>query len=122
MNEETALRRDFKKVSDELNSNTQSYDDQVTQQTDDNSKTMADYHDTLADLQQIKQEYNDRIAEKKKRDAIAAIMKKKEDEQKDKLDKLERASEYIQAVWRGWNARKECAKATKGKKKKKKKK
>ena len=63
-----------------------------------------------------------RIEEKKKRDQIAAIMKKKTDEQQAQMDRLVRASEYIQAHWRGLLARKDAEKARKGKKKKKKKK
>jgi hypothetical protein len=63
-----------------------------------------------------------RVEEKKKRDQIAAIMQKKTDEQKVLMNKLVRASEYLQAHWRGLQARKEAEKARKGKKKKKKKK
>ena len=62
------------------------------------------------------------IEEKRKRDEIAAIMKKKNDEQSAKLDRISRASEYIQAHWRGMLERKIMEKQRKGKKKKKKKK
>jgi len=49
----------------------------------------------MADLNQIKEEYEMRLEEKKKRDQIAAIMQKKNDDQKAKMDKLERACEFI---------------------------
>lgn len=58
-----------------------------------------------------------RVEEKKKRDQIAAIMQKKTDEQKVLMNKLVRASEYLQAHWRGLQARMEAEKARKGKKK-----
>jgi hypothetical protein len=62
-----------------------------------------------------------RLQEKKKRDQIAAIMKKKNDEQNAMKEKLVKASEFIQAHYRGMLARKEMEKARKGKKKKTKK-
>ncbi len=46
----------------------------------DNQKTQAEYEDCVADLNQIKEEYEMRLEEKKKRDEIAAIMQKKNDE------------------------------------------
>jgi len=53
------------------------------------------------ELKTIKEEYELLVEEKKKRDIIALIMKKKNDLQNEKLDKLERATEFIQAHWRG---------------------
>ena len=118
---EEKLRKEYKKSSDNLNSNVLSYDQDVTNQTIDNTKTKRDYDDTMADLNQIKEEYNMRLEEKRKRDEIAAIMQKKNEEQQAKMDRLERASEYIQAHWKGMLARKEADKARKkGKKGKKK--
>lgn len=97
------------------------YDREVNQHTVDNQKTQNEYDDTYADLLQLKEEYSMRLQEKKKRDEIAAIMQKKNDEQNAQKEKLVRASEFIQAHWRGLLARKEMEKARKGKKKKKKK-
>jgi len=56
--------------------------------------------------------------EKRKRDEIAAIMKKKADEQQAIMDKMIRASEFIQAHWRGMQERRLMEKSMKGKKKK----
>lgn len=55
----------------------------------------------MDELKTIKEEYELLVEEKKKRDIIALIMKKKNDLQNEKLDKLERATEFIQAHWRG---------------------
>ena len=63
-----------------------------------------------------------RLEEKRKRDEIAAIMKRKSDEQNAKMEKLNAAAEYIQAAWQGMQERKVYEKFRKGKKKKKKKK
>lgn len=120
--EEEELRKEYKKATNEYIANMGSYDLDVNNQTIDNQKCQAEYEDTAADLAQIKEEYSMRLEEKKKRDQIAAIMQKKTDEQKAQMNKLVRAAEYLQAHWRGLQARKEAEKARKGKKKKKKKK
>ena len=76
----------------------------------------------MADLKAIKEDYDMRVEEKRKRDEIAAIMRHKNDVQNEKMQRLERATEFIQAHWKGMIARKESDKLRKGKKKKKKKK
>lgn len=58
--------------------------------------------------------------ERKKREEIQAIMKKKQDEQERQLNLLSKGAEWMQAHWRGLLARREMEKARKGKKKKKK--
>jgi hypothetical protein len=98
------------------------YDNELKTQTKDNANTMGEYEGTLADLNNMKEEYNMLLEEKRKRDEIAAIMQQKKDMQNEKMDKLIRASEYIQAHWRGLQERKIMEKARKGKKKNKKKK
>jgi len=99
----------------------EAYDRELNQNTIDNQKTQSEYDDTYSDLLELKEEYKLRLQEKKKRDEIAAIMQKKNDEQNAKKEKLVKASEFIQAHWRGLLARKDMEKARKGKKKKKKK-
>jgi hypothetical protein len=49
---------------------------------------MAEYEDTLADLNNMKEQYNMLLEEKRKRDEIAAMMQKRKDEQNAKMDKL----------------------------------
>jgi len=99
----------------------EAYDRELNQNTIDNQKTQSEYDDTYSDLLELKEEYKLRLQEKKKRDEIAAIMQKKNDEQNAKKEKLVKASEFIQAHWRGLLARKDMEKARKGNKKKKKK-
>lgn len=70
----------------------------------------------------MKESYSMLLDEKRKRDEIAAIMKKKNDEQNATMDKLVKASEFIQAHWRGMQERRLMEKAMKGKRKKGKKK
>lgn len=63
-----------------------------------------------------------RREERKKREAIEAIMTIKKEEQNAMMQKLERSAGYIEAHWRGLLARREMEKVRKkGKKKKKKK-
>jgi hypothetical protein len=61
------------------------------------------------------------VEEKKKRDELLAIMKKKNEEQLRQMNLLNKAAEWVQGHWRGLLARREMEKARKGKKKKKKK-
>ena len=49
---------------------------------------MAEYEDTLAYLNNMKEQYNMLLEEKRKRDEIAAMMQKRKDEQNAKMDKL----------------------------------
>ena len=95
MTDETNMRKEFKKASNDLISFTQQYDVDITNYTIDNQKSMAEYDDTLADLKAIKEDYDMRVEEKRKRDEIAAIMQLKNDMQKAKMEKLERATEYM---------------------------
>lgn len=119
--EELNMRKEFKKASNDYLNSVQVYDADIGNQTLDNAKTQAEYDEALADLNGIKEEYNIRLEEKKKRDEIAAIMQKKNDAQSEKMEKLERACEFIQAHWRGLQEQRIMDKARKKKKKKKKK-
>ena len=119
--EEGKQRKEFKTTSNNYLNSVQVYDADIGNQTLDNAKTQAEYDDTQQDLNQIKEEYDMRLEEKRKRDEIAAIMQKKNDEQNAKMDKLERACEFIQAHWRGLQEQRIMEKARKKKKKKKKK-
>ncbi len=85
-------------------------------------KAHNDRGETYHELEQIQEEYKQRLEEKKKREEIMAIMKKKDDEQQKQINLLNRAAEWMQAHWKGLLARREMEKARKGRKKKKKKK
>jgi hypothetical protein len=77
---ELELSKHYKKAFNEFEQNMDGYDREVNQHTVDNQKTQNEYDDTYADLLQLKEEYSMRLQEKKKRDEIAAIMQKKNDE------------------------------------------
>ena len=79
MTDESNMRKEFKKASNDLISFTQQYDVDITNYTIDNQKSMAEYDDTMADLKAIKEDYEMRVEEKRKRDEIAAIMQHKND-------------------------------------------
>jgi len=119
--DEMNLRKEFKKASNDYLNSIQVYDADIGNQTLDNHKTQGELDDTLGELATIKEEYEIRLEEKKKRDEIALIMQKKNDDQNEKMDRLERACEFIQAHWRGLLEQRIMEKARKKKKKKKKK-
>ena len=78
--DETELRKDYKKASNEYVANMNGYDLDINNQTVDNQKCKTELDETNADLAQIKEEYTIRLEEKRKRDEIAAIMLKKKGE------------------------------------------
>lgn len=69
------------------------------------------------DLKYIQDEHKLRLEERKKRDEMLAIMRKKNEEQLKQMNLLNRAAEWMQAHWRGLLARREMEKARKKKKK-----
>ena len=71
---------------------------------------------------QLKEEWEQRLEEKRKHDEIQAIIQRKEDEHRKKMELLDNAAQWVQAHWRGLLARREGEKARKKNKKKKKKK
>jgi len=99
-----------------------SYDHEMKNQTREKDKYLAEFDDTNGELASVKEEYEVLMQERKKREEIAAIMKRKNDEQNAIMDKLVKASEFIQAHWRGMQERRLMEKAMKGKKRKGKKK
>ena len=99
-----------------------SYDFEMKNQTKEKDKYIAEYDDTNGELSSVKEEYEVLMQERKKREEIAAIMKRKNDEQNVIMDKIVKASEFMQAHWRGMQERRLMEKAMKGKKRKGKKK
>jgi hypothetical protein len=98
------------------------YDTDVDIQKIEYQKLHNDYSDAQKELEYQQESYKVRMEEKKKRDEMDTLMKRKSDEQNAQRVKLEKASEYIQAHWKGLVARRESEKLRKkGKKKKKKK-
>ena len=96
------------------------YDRTIKGENRNKDKYQAELDDTMADLNQMQEEYNMLMVERKKREEIAAIMQRKNDEQSSAMDKLVKASEFIQAHWRGKEERKLAEKLLKkGKKKRK---
>lgn len=69
---------------------------------------------TLANLQE---QWQERLQENQKREALEAIMRKKKEEQEKEMGLLNKAAEWVQAHWRGVVARREAEKQRKGRKK-----
>jgi len=119
--EEKQNRSDYVKSANNYQENMNSYDYDMKTNTTAIEKIQKEYDESYADLQGVKEEYSMRMEEKRKRDEIAEIMRKKNETENNRMERLVKASEYIQAHWRGLLARKDAEKARKGKKKKKKK-
>ena len=84
--------------------------------------TEADLKDQEYQLSQIRDQWAERLEEKRKREALALIMRKKEEQQRKEMDTLNKAAQFLQAHYRGMLARKDMEKARKGKKGKRRKK
>lgn len=82
-----------------------------------------EYEEAAENLNQVKEQWSERLEERRKRDELQAIIDKKKAEQDKQQDQLSKAAEWVQAHWRGRLARLEMEKARKkgrkGKKKKK---
>ena len=84
--------------------------------------TEADLKDQEYQLSQIRDQWAERLEEKRKREALALIMRKKEEQQRKEQDTLNKAAQFLQAHYRGMLARRDMEKARKGKKGKRRKK
>ena len=119
--DENKLREEYKKADRLYSENLNSYDIEMKDKTRQKDTATAEFDQTHHELTLIQDEYKQRLEERKKRNEILAIMKKKSDEQAKQMNLLVKAAEWMQAHWRGLLARREMEKARKGKKKKKKK-
>jgi len=71
---ELALRREYKKSHNAFADNMDQYDHEMKGQNREKDKYQAELDDTMADLNQMNEEYNMLMVERKKREEIAAIM------------------------------------------------
>ena len=93
-----------------------SYDTEMGEKTKEKQEAEADCQDAEYQLSQIREQWAERIEERRKREALKAIMDKKEAEQRKKLDTLNKAAQFLQAHYRGMVARRDMERARKGKK------
>ena len=93
-----------------------SYDTEMAEKTKEKQEAEADCQDAEYQLSQIREQWAERIEERRKREALKAIMDKKEAEQRKKLDTLNKAAQFLQAHYRGMVARRDMERARKGKK------
>jgi hypothetical protein len=119
--DETKLREEYKKADRLYSENLNTYDADMRDRTRQKETMQQEFDQVHHELTLIQDEYKQRIEERKKREEILAIMKKKNEEQLRQMNLLKRAAEWMQAHWLGLLARREMEKARKGKKKKKKK-
>ena len=119
--DEIKLRDEYRKNDRLYGENINAYDIEMRDKMRQKESMNQEFEQVHTQLTMIQDEYKQRIEERKKREEILAIMKKKNDEQLKQLNLLNKAAEWMQAHWRGLLARREMEKARKGKKKKKKK-
>lgn len=70
-------RKQFIKTFNEYHQNMKDYDDQMYANVTDNEKHQLEYEETAADLKEMEGQLQEKLEAKRKRDEIAAIMKKK---------------------------------------------
>ena len=99
-----------------------SYDQDMRDKNKERDETQADLEDQLQQLAQIKEQWAERIEEKRRREDLDEIIKKKEEQHKKHQDTLNKAAQFLQAHYRGMLARREMDRARKGKKGKRRKK
>lgn len=119
--DETNLHKEHTKYDRQYTDNLLAYDTEMNQNTRTKQQAQETYEQVHHELVLITDELKQRQEERKKRDEILAILKKKNEEQSKQMSLLNKGAEWVQAHWRGLNARREMEKARKGKKKKKKK-
>lgn len=79
--QEEVLRKSYKTAHFEYMANMEAYDLELKQNTKGNKIAQEEYDGTLTDLHNMKESLAMLQEEKRKRDEIAAIMKRKADEQ-----------------------------------------
>lgn len=92
---ETDLRKDYTRIMNMWVSSTSSYDETLHAFEKDNKKDQEILDEAIQEVTQLKQEFENLIEEKKKRDERNAFEQKKKDENEATLKKLVQASEYI---------------------------
>ena len=101
----------------------ETYDNEMRDHNKQKDIVMKEFEDASENLRQVKEQWAERIEERRKRDELQAIIDKKKAEQDKQTQQLNKAAEWVQAHWRGRLARLEMEKARKkgrkGKKKKK---
>ena len=99
-----------------------SYDQDMRDKNKERDETQADLEDQLQQLAQIKEQWAERIEEKRRREDLDEIIKRKEEANRKHTETLNKAAQFLQAHYRGMLARREMDRARKGKKGKRRKK
>lgn len=67
-------------------------------------------------LQKVREQWEERMTEKRKREDLQAIIDRKKEEQQKREEILNKAAQFMQAHWRGLITRRELERGRKGKK------
>ena len=94
----------------------ESYDQDMRDKNKERDETQADLEDQLQQLAQIKEQWAERQEEKRRREDLDEIIKRKEEYHRKQQDTLNKAAQFLQAHYRGMLARREMDRARKGKK------
>lgn len=79
--EETKHRGDYKKADSAYQEMIHAYDNEMNDATREKAKVFSQYEETNRDLGYVQEDYKQRLEERKKREEILEIMKKKNEEQ-----------------------------------------
>lgn len=95
----------------------ETYDTELEKFNQDLQECDKEKQQKLYELKMLNEEWGHRMEERRKTEEIQEIMRRKEEEQRKKMETLTRAAEWVQAHWRGMQARIEAEKARKKNKK-----
>ena len=119
---EKALLTQFENANNKYKEALSQYDTDMQEKNKDRNETKAELDDQNYQLAQIREQWQERVEEKRKREVLEKIMAEKKKKQAQEMNTLNSAAMFLQAHYRGMMARKDMEKARKGKKGKRRKK
>ena len=93
--DETKMREEYKKSDRLYSENLANYDAEMKDQSRSKDQAQETFEQVHHELALVSDEYKQRIEERKKREEILAIMKKKNDEQARQTNLLNKAAEWM---------------------------
>ena len=119
---EKTLLTQFENANNKYKEALSQYDTDMQEKNKDRNETKAELDDQNYQLAQIREQWQERIEEKRKREVLEKIMAEKKKKQAEEMNTLNSAAMFLQAHYRGMMARKDMERARKGKKGKRRKK
>jgi DNA repair exonuclease SbcCD ATPase subunit len=114
--EESALVGKYEIAEKGYKDTLETYDQDMRENIKQKDNAQKAYDEEFAHLKSVREQWEERQEENRKREALQKIIDERKRVQQKKLDTLNKAAQFLQAHWRGMMQRKEQEKARKGKK------